>query len=964
MKRSLTIILLLTASVALAAGPIATPADGIPDSIEQPAPPGAGKAFGDPTDWLAAALAGADYLVAMQSDITEDNAGNGDPDQDPEDGGWDWTTFIFEHSANASATNIYGSTGGGLYEAYLLEPKTSYFTAMKDAADHIVAVGPTVIRSSSDIAFLVDFASLDAVADPTPYLTAAEAIWTYRLANYGDGTATGFGEWLRDWRAGSYQNGIIPYDLNGYVQALLKLDAAVPGQGYADDADDIAEVMWQDSFNTNPGYFDPNGDNKGFDPDYINTDFYWYTIGVANLLEAFDSTGLHTSEIPGLLTLLDECQYDDGAFSYQYGASTDFNDRTWQGTAFAVMALHRLSTPTAATQASIRDAATWTAEYQDPSGGWLYSDGKHYPQMGGENTVALAYGWLTAGAEIGVSFDGPDPATCGLTKIATVRYIPGDATPGIRGFEVVFEVTGGVNFDRFDVHEGPALDSVSSAQFYAVDNGDGTFTASGAILGATPGLLAAGDLFTVDLETASSGPVAFDILSVDLRDPDNTPLFADFTGASFTVDCDAPDPVTGITADPANQEVLVTWTHDDVGVARYAIFRGLWYDTTPGVSAYPEYDDFPNNTIPTRPVDYADALASLEWLPVDTVTVGTHSYLDTIAPRGVYYYEVFAIDAAGNVSDEADANDRATNYWLGDFNLDGVVDIADVSLLGDSFGLSDVSGTDIDDDWDNDTFIDNTQDVGPTDDNSSFGIPETDNQVQFEDLIIVAINFGEVSAKALPTVTGHAQLAWTQIDESRWALDLVDGHGLQGLRVQAAVPVTAVTAGDLLADQDAPVFLKNVGSNLDANLATLGRGAGIVGTGRLLVVTTGAAIDTDQLTIDARDLANNPIEVMFSQATSVEVPEAFQLGANYPNPFNPQTTISFALPQAETVRLAIYSLDGRLVRTLINGERQAGNHDVTWNGRDDAGRAVATGTYMYVIDAGDHHQTRKMSLIK
>ncbi|NIR51637.1 T9SS type A sorting domain-containing protein [candidate division KSB1 bacterium] len=94
------------------------------------------------------------------------------------------------------------------------------------------------------------------------------------------------------------------------------------------------------------------------------------------------------------------------------------------------------------------------------------------------------------------------------------------------------------------------------------------------------------------------------------------------------------------------------------------------------------------------------------------------------------------------------------------------------------------------------------------------------------------------------------------------------------------------------------------------------------------------------------------------------VPTDFQLSQNFPNPFNPVTTIRFGLPQSETVRIKIYDILGREVKTLVNEQMKAGFHAVSWNGENDAGRAVGSGLYIYRIEAGDFSQSRKMMLIK
>lgn len=89
------------------------------------------------------------------------------------------------------------------------------------------------------------------------------------------------------------------------------------------------------------------------------------------------------------------------------------------------------------------------------------------------------------------------------------------------------------------------------------------------------------------------------------------------------------------------------------------------------------------------------------------------------------------------------------------------------------------------------------------------------------------------------------------------------------------------------------------------------------------------------------------------------VPEAFALEANYPNPFNPQTTIGFALPDAAEVRLVVYDVIGREVAVLVHGRRAAGRHEVVF---DAAG--LPTGLYVYRLDTGSFAETRRMLLVK
>ncbi len=94
-------------------------------------------------------------------------------------------------------------------------------------------------------------------------------------------------------------------------------------------------------------------------------------------------------------------------------------------------------------------------------------------------------------------------------------------------------------------------------------------------------------------------------------------------------------------------------------------------------------------------------------------------------------------------------------------------------------------------------------------------------------------------------------------------------------------------------------------------------------------------------------------------------PGSFRLGDPQPNPFNPMTTISFNLPERSNVKLAIFDLAGRLVRTLISGDQfESGYHEVEWNGKSNGGIPAAGGVYLYKLDAGQYSDTKRMTLLK
>jgi hypothetical protein len=97
---------------------------------------------------------------------------------------------------------------------------------------------------------------------------------------------------------------------------------------------------------------------------------------------------------------------------------------------------------------------------------------------------------------------------------------------------------------------------------------------------------------------------------------------------------------------------------------------------------------------------------------------------------------------------------------------------------------------------------------------------------------------------------------------------------------------------------------------------------------------------------------------------SGEAPNGVSLAGNYPNPFNPETDISFSLPERTQVSLVIYNILGEKVKVLANGEMDAGSHTMHWDGRDGAGNSVASGVYFYRLKTENFDKTMKMVLMK
>ncbi len=120
------------------------------------------------------------------------------------------------------------------------------------------------------------------------------------------------------------------------------------------------------------------------------------------------------------------------------------------------------------------------------------------------------------------------------------------------------------------------------------------------------------------------------------------------------------------------------------------------------------------------------------------------------------------------------------------------------------------------------------------------------------------------------------------------------------------------------------------------------------------------------VSLDGQVTWHGPIQatVASNVESSIETPREFELSQNYPNPFNPATTISYALPERSHVALAIYDLNGRLVKTLVNEIQPVGDYSVVWDGTNEAGESVPSGLYFYQISAGEFQETERMTFLK
>lgn len=109
-------------------------------------------------------------------------------------------------------------------------------------------------------------------------------------------------------------------------------------------------------------------------------------------------------------------------------------------------------------------------------------------------------------------------------------------------------------------------------------------------------------------------------------------------------------------------------------------------------------------------------------------------------------------------------------------------------------------------------------------------------------------------------------------------------------------------------------------------------------------------------------IPNINVEIILDGSTAI--PTDYSLSQNYPNPFNPETQIQFSIPQEGFVVIKIYDMLGQEVATLFNGHTLQGRYTLNWNGKDNSGNNLSSGTYVYRMTAGDFVSAKKMVLVK
>ena len=96
---------------------------------------------------------------------------------------------------------------------------------------------------------------------------------------------------------------------------------------------------------------------------------------------------------------------------------------------------------------------------------------------------------------------------------------------------------------------------------------------------------------------------------------------------------------------------------------------------------------------------------------------------------------------------------------------------------------------------------------------------------------------------------------------------------------------------------------------------------------------------------------------------TIQIPQLFRI-SNYPNPFNPRTTINFSLTQDTYLNIVIHDIMGEKIKQILSGNYMAGQNTIQWDGTNNKGETVSAGVYFFSIEAEDYLETKKMILLK
>jgi hypothetical protein len=438
-------------------------------------------------------------------------------------------------------------------------------------------------------------------------------------------------------------------------------------------------------------------------------------------------------------------------------------------------------------------------------------------------------------------------------------------------------------------------------------------------------------------------------------------------GAIRAVDNIAPEPVAFLraldTPSDAGSSVSLLWSksESDRMMPRFAagaVGNGTIGDQVAGVKGYNVYRK----------------IADGEFALVGKAGAGETTFTDLSAFNGIRYtYAVTPYDednlADGGLERTAMAIrnhviDKSGKPVIGLFGADSRVGFDDFFIFSDNFGL----------------------DAGSQDFEPAFDL-SPNNKIDFDDFFVFVDYFGrsiEASGKVVPLTAGRnseaslyleASAALPRVgEEMAIEVELADFVGVKGYGFTVNYDAETLEFVKLTSESsvlgETELAQPRIISKTEGTVSVAAYGQ-TVDKGELdmsLIFRSTAEIEDGRLYFSEGELRDGNFAVnQVARLGEVQIqtrPEAFALANNYPNPFNPETTIKYALPDPVDVRLEIYNMLGQQVRTLVAEPQNAGRYTVKWDATNESGHSLSTGIYFYRLVAGEFHKVEKMLLLK
>lgn len=407
-------------------------------------------------------------------------------------------------------------------------------------------------------------------------------------------------------------------------------------------------------------------------------------------------------------------------------------------------------------------------------------------------------------------------------------------------------------------------------------------------------------------------------------------------GQSAPIDATAPDAPTNLTAAPGNQSVTLNWAMEDPGdLKKFYIYRGTAAN-------------------PTNRTDSVLSAASRSQT-VSGLTNGT-----------TYFFRITAVDTNGNESTFSNQASTAPNQ------LTLNISVFQNQLLPDQLTINVIANL-------NQT-VTPTMTVNTGNGNQSVTLTAVGNsQVHYNGRYTVsspgAVTVNVSGTAGVFTANASRQFNVTQVNPDEEAIITVAANQAQLNFEKASVQESAWVISEY--SDDSKQLKVQLGAALRksyevefAYTADADKDAGKQfvqewRNGEWVSLET-QVFEERQVVIAATDQGGT-FRLFYDESFTGSniVPDQFELMQNYPNPFNPITTIRYQLPQNANVSIIVYNALGQKVKTLVSEFQRAGaNLSVQWDGTNDAGRKVASGLYLYRIQAGRFVKTKKMILVK